>query len=477
MQQHTNDQKAEINRIFSMQRVHAAKLKNSTASDRIAKLNAIKGYMMDPQNRGRLCDALHHDLRKAKTETLSAEYAVIINTLNHIKRHLKGWMKDKVVPTPITLMGSKSFIRHEPKGCALIIAPWNYPFQLAINPLLYAIAGGCTVMLKPSEFSTATAQYLEDMLHHLFDAQEVCVFQGAVETSQHLLELPFDHMYFTGSPAVGKIVMTSAAIHLSSVTLELGGKSPCVIDPITDIKVAAQKLAWGKFYNNGQTCIAPDHVYVHESKVESLVTNLREAIRKMYDPNQKGIQLSTDYGRIISDRHFDRAVAMLQDATNKGAQLLHGGRFDREDLYLEPTFVTNVHSDMKVMQEEIFNPILPIISYSNIEEVVQDILTRPKPLAMYILSSNKSFYNYFLDNTSAGSTVINYMMIQYANHELPFGGVNNSGIGKSHSYHGFLEFTNQRSVMRYRWGLVSLLSPPFSKRSESLAQLIARYIS
>ena len=476
-QQETFDQKTEINRVFDLQKVYSTKLKNATAKERIAKLTALQDYMMHPQNRDRLCEALYHDLRKSKTETLSAEYAVIINTLKHIKRHLKGWMKDKVVPTPMALIGSKSFIRHEPKGCALIIAPWNYPFQLAINPLLYAIAGGCTVMLKPSEFSTATSQYLEDMLHHLFDAKEVRVFQGAVETSQNLLALPFDHMYFTGSPAVGRIVMTNAAKHLASVTLELGGKSPCIIGPKPDIKAAAQKLAWGKYYNNGQTCIAPDHVYVHESQVEPLVIHLKEAINKMYDPNQEGIQSSKDYGRIISDRHFDRAVSMLQDATSKGARLLHGGRYDREDLFLEPTFVTDVNADMQVMQEEIFNPILPIIPYSHKEEVLQDILSRPKPLAMYILSSNKAFYNYFLNHTSAGSTVINYLMIQYANHELPFGGVNNSGIGKSHSYHGFLEFSNQRSVMRYRWGLVSLLSPPFSKTSESLAQLIARYFS
>ena len=470
-------QHAAIKRTFGLQKEYALQLRHSSAKERIAKLTLIERYLERSENIDRLCKALHTDLKKSRTESISAEIAVILATLKSIKRNLKGWMEDKRVATPIAFTGSTSFIRHEPKGTALIIAPWNYPFQLAINPLLYALAAGCTAMIKPSEYSAATSAFLEEMLDSLFDEKEVKVFQGEVETSQNLLALPFAHMYFTGSPGVGKIVMSAAAKHLSSITLELGGKSPCIIDKSVNIKKVAAQLAWAKWYNNGQTCIAPDHVYIHEKIKDSFLKELDIQIEKMYNPGGKGITESNDYGRIISDRHFKRAQHLLEDAIEKGAKVVRGGQHSEEDRFLGPTVLTQVSDEMLVMQEEIFNPILPIMTFSNIDKVIARIQSQAKPLAMYILSKNKGLTDSVLRSSSAGTTVINDFLLQYANANLPFGGVNNSGMGKSHSIHGFLEFTNQRGVLKQKWGKTSILHPPYTSFTEKLALFIAKWLS
>lgn len=470
-------QKSLIEETFALQRKHAQELKSSSAKDRVAKLTIIETYLLAPKNVDRLCNALYKDLRKSRTETVSAELGVVIGALRNIKKNLKDWMADKKVSTPLAFTGSTSYIRHEPKGTALIISPWNYPFQLAINPLIYAIAGGCTAMMKPSEFSSATSQFIEEMINELFDAKEVKVFQGEVETSSNLLALPFNHMYFTGSPSVGKIVMQSASKHLSSLTLELGGKSPCIIDKHVNIDKTAEKLVWGKLYNNGQTCIAPDHLYLHKEIKEPFINAIQKHIEKMYNHDGEGVESSADYGRIISPRHFDRAIDILNDANKKGAKIVLGGKYNKGERFIEPTLITNVTNDMTVMQEEIFNPILPVITFTKKKEVLDQILSRPKPLAMYIHSKKSEFQDYFLQETSAGSTVINDFLLQYANHNLPFGGVNNSGIGKTHSIHGFLEFTNQRSVFKQRFGVTNILFPPYGKKTEKLAMFLAKWLS
>ena len=470
-------QSAAIKKTFKLQKARSLELRQSSAKERIAKLTLIEDYLETSEHIDRLCQALYTDLKKSKTESISAEIAVILSTLKSIKRNLKGWMADKKVATPIAFTGSSSFIRYEPKGTALIIAPWNYPFQLAINPLLYAISAGCTALIKPSEYSAATSAFIQEMLDDLFDESEVKVFQGEVETSQELLALPFDHMYFTGSPGVGKIVMTAAAKHLSSVTLELGGKSPCIIDESVNIKKAAAQLAWAKWYNNGQTCIAPDHVYIHSKIEKPFLQELKRQIDKMYKPSGKGIEHSKDYGRIISDRHFKRALDLLEDAINKGAQVVNGGEHNEKERYLSPTILTNVNDEMLIQQEEIFNPILPVMTFDHLKEIISRMQAQAKPLAMYILSNKKKHVQTVLENSSAGTTVINDFLLQYANGNLPFGGVNNSGMGKSHSIHGFLEFTNQRGVLKQKWGKTSILYPPYSSFTEKLALFIAKWLS
>ncbi len=466
-----------IQSIYQSHKETAIKLKQTSHKDRIKKLDAIVNYIKDNKNEERLMEAMKIDLGRHTVEVLLSEIGVIISVAKYIKRNLKSWMKDERVTTSLSLFGASSYIHKEPKGSALIIAPWNYPLQLAIVPLCYAIAAGNTAVIKPSEYSSATSTYIAKMIADIFDPKEITVVQGAVEETQMLLDLPWNHTYFTGSPMVGKIIMKAAAKHLSSVTLELGGKSPCIIDDSTNISSVAKKLTWGKYLNNGQTCIAPDYVLVPKNKKSELVTELKKQVRAQLDPKGTGSQTNEDYGHIISEKHHARCVSLLKDAMEKGATISIGGEHDVSIRYFAPTVIDNVTDDMKVMQEEIFGPILPVVGYSSKEEAINIIATKPKPLALYIHSKNQKSIDYFLQNTTAGGTVINDFMIHYANPHLPFGGVNNSGIGKSHGYYGFQEFTNERAVMRQRFGATGLLHPPFTPRTEKLARIMGKWLS
>ena len=467
----------DIQSIYLSHKATAAKLKHTSYKERVKKLDEIVAYIKDSDNEQRLMDAMKIDLGRHTIEVLLSEIGVIINVAKYIKRNLKEWMKDERVSTSLSLLGASSYILKEPKGSALIIAPWNYPFQLGIVPLCYAIAAGNTAVIKPSEYSSATSDYMDKMIADLFDPKEITVIQGALEETQMLLDQPWNHIYFTGSPMVGKVIMKAAAQHLSSVTLELGGKSPCIIDDSTNIASVAKKLAWGKYLNNGQTCIAPDYVLVPNNKKSNLVAELKKQVQIQLDPNGSGSQANEDYGHIISDRHHSRCVALLQDAIDKGAIVIAGGEYDASSRYFAPTVLDNVTEDMKVMQEEIFGPILPIVGYTSKEEAISVIDSKPKPLALYIHSKNQKSIDYFLQNTTAGGTVINDFMIHYANPHLPFGGVNNSGIGKSHGYYGFQEFTNERAVMRQRFGSTGLLHPPFTPRTEKIARILGNWLS
>lgn len=470
-----DEQRSKIDNAFAQQVDQARLWRTSTAKERIARLRKILDFLRDRSNIDALCQALYEDLGKPKTEALTSEIMVVVHSLEYIIDHLSDWMQDRVVDTPLAFMGTSSAVRHESKGCALIISPWNYPFQLALNPVIYALAAGCTVILKPSEYSTSTSRFMQEMLHQLFDAREIRVFPGGVETAQHLLGKPFHHMYFTGSPAVGKIVMRSAAEHLSSITLELGGKSPCIVDEKRSPKKVANTIIWGKLYNNGQTCIAPDHLYVHRSRIDEMVEHLQTSITDLYGPLDE-LASNEDYGRIISGRHHERAVDLLTDAVQQGAEVRFGGQHDASNRYFSPTLLTGTTQDMKIMQEEIFAPILPIISYDDLVGCVEDINNRPKPLAMYLFSKRKGWIDQAIGNTTAGTTVVNDFLIQYANHNLPFGGVNNSGIGKSHGQAGFLAFTNERSIMRQHLGATKVLHPPYSNKKEKLAQWMTKWL-
>lgn len=467
----------DLKSLHAAHKVTCDSLKKTSAKQRKEKLNALIRYIQDPINEKRLLEAMKSDLGRHTVEVLLSEIGVIINVAKYIKHNLNEWMRPERVSTSLSLLGASSYIIKEPKGITLIIAPWNYPFQLAIVPLCYAMAAGNTAVIKPSEYSEATSDFIEKMIADLFDPKEISVVQGAVETSTMLLDLPWNHIYFTGSPMVGKIVMKAASKYLSSVTLELGGKSPCIVDDSINMKSAAQKLVWGKYMNNGQTCIAPDYVLVSKTKKSILIEALKNAVSAQLDPDGKGTQNNNDYGHIISDRHHARCVALLQDALDKGAVIITGGDYDSQSRYFSPTILDNVTDDMKIMQEEIFGPILPIVTYNNKEEVKSIIESKPKPLALYIQSNNKKSIQYYLNNTTAGGTVINDFVIHYANPHLPFGGINNSGIGKSHGYYGFQEFSNERSVMHQRLGATKLLHPPFTKTTERIARVLGKWLS
>ncbi len=466
----------KINELFQLQTNTESKLKKTDYKKRIIKLNRIKAFITDPEKRKLIVQALQADLRKPEAEALGSEISIIISEINNFNRYLRRWLKPKKVSTPLPFMGASSYIHYESKGCSLIIAPWNYPFQLAIAPLCYAIAAGNPAIIKPSEYAFHTSQLLADMLSELFSEDEVAVVQGGIPESQELLSLPFRHIFFTGSPAVGKIVMKAAAQHLASVTLELGGKSPCIIDESAPIKKTVESIAWGKCYNAGQTCIAPDYLLVHESVQKEIVDQLKDQWVNNYDPQGMGIIVSEDFGRIISEKHYRRTLDLLDDAIAKGGEILFGGEYNDQQKYISPTLIGHVSKDMKIMQEEIFAPLLPILTFRKKEEVPQQIAQLERPLSLYIFCKNQEHERYYLKNTIAGGTVINDTLIHFANQELPFGGINHSGTGRAHGQTGLYAFMNERGVMKQHFGFTHLLHPPYTKATNRILELLNKVL-
>jgi aldehyde dehydrogenase (NAD+) len=464
----------EIDLTFDLQQRHSLKLRLSTKEERLVKLNKLRDWIK--KNKDEIRKAIYADFRKPSVEVDLSETYVVLAEINLAIKNLGKWIQPTKVNNPITMTGSQSYIQYEPRGTSLIIAPWNFPFQLALTPLVSALAAGCTAILKPSEMSAHTSALLRRLVSEVFAKEDVALFQGEVEVSEMLLKKPFDHIFFTGSPKVGKIVMKAAAENLSSVTLELGGKSPAIVDKGTNLEDAAQKIAWGKFMNSGQTCIAPDYLLVNSSIVDDFLAHLKKQINKMYDPKGKGIFKSKDYARIINIKNLKRINRLFSDARIKGASIFYGGEVNEDDLYIEPTVLTQVSMDMDIMEEEIFGPILPVITYKDIEDIPHLINSKPKPLAMYIFSEEEFVVDYILSHTSAGGVCINDTVVHYLQPELPFGGVNNSGIGKSHGYHGFLAFSNQKSVLKQRIGLTptKMLYPPYGFAEKKIGKVFLK---
>lgn len=456
----TKSQQEEIQRIFDLQKANQLNIGNSRANERISKLTNLNNTVLKYQQEIR--DALHKDYRKSEAEVDLTEIYVVTSEIKHANSNLRKWMSTKGVPTPLAFMGASSRIVYEPKGVSLIIGPWNYPFQLAIGPLVSAIAAGNTVILKPSEHTPNTSQIIKKIINEVFNENEVAVIEGAIDTSTELLKLPFNHIFFTGSPAVGKIVMKAASKNLTSVTLELGGKSPTIIDETANLSAVIKRIAWAKFSNCGQICIAPDYVFIHSSKKDEFVEKLKKQVKSFYGDDVKS---SEDYMRIINNVNFNRVKTYLEDSIAKGAKILMGGQMDAEENYIEPTAVTDVAMDSMLMQEEIFGPVLPILTYDELSEVTDYINQGEKPLALYIYSSKKKNIDYVIKNTRAGGTCVNNSAVHFFNNNLPFGGSNNSGIGKSHGKNGFLEFSNQRGIYQQHVpGALELLMPPYNNK-------------
>lgn len=460
--------------MFDRQRARALKLRTSSAAERIEKLKKLRQAMFDRTED--IYQACHADFAKPAPEVDITEILPVVMEANHAIRHLKGWMKpDRKRPT-LLMFGTSAEVRYEPRGVCLIISPWNYPINLTFGPLVSAIAAGNTVILKPSEMTPHCAQLMEDIVGDVFDEDEVSVVQGAIETSQHLLSLPFDHIFFTGSPAVGKIVMRAAAENLTSVTLELGGKSPVIVDKSADLKKAAQNLVWGKFANNGQTCIAPDYMYVHADIADDFVKALSDALTRLYG-NQDAMARNADYCRIVNDKHYGRVKSLIEDATERGANVPIGGPPANDDNYIAPTVLTEVAGTSRVLDEEIFGPVLPIVTFTDVDRAITEINARPKPLALYVFSRDNEFIDKVLDNTSAGGSCVNHSMVQFLHANLPFGGVNNSGIGNSHGHYGFKAFSHERAVVRERFSLSFLFLPPYKGFTRWFIKFATRWLS
>jgi len=461
----------EVQRIFNLQKKHQFEIGNNSASSRKAKLNKLHKAIL--KYRPDIKTALHKDFRKHPSEVDLTEIYPVTSELKHAKSNIRGWMRDHYVDTPLALMGSSSYVKYEPKGVVLIISPWNFPVNLTFGPLVSAIAAGNTVMIKPSEHTPHTSALMKKIVEEVFDEKEVALVEGGIATSTALLNLPFNHVFFTGAPSIGKIVMEAASKNLTSVTLELGGKSPTIVDETANVNMAARRIAWSKFLNNGQVCIAPDYILLHKSKKAAFVKAVKDNIQKFYSENPAE---ETSYARMVNNHHHKRVSSYVEDAVEKGASIEAGGNFDGKDDYISPTLVSNLPEDSVLLEKEIFGPVLPIIEFTDLSEAIAAINSREKPLALYIYSKSKKNINHILSNTRAGGTCINHSAVHFFNNELPFGGSNNSGIGKGHGWYGFQAFSNARGILKQNIpNALELLMPPYNNFKQKLIDLTIKY--
>ena len=385
-----------------------------------------------------LCDAIYKDLHKSYEEAYLTELSIVLGEIkNHIK-HVSKWSKKRYVKTPLKLFPSLTYQVQEPLGNSLIIAPWNYPVQLLLNPLVGAISAGCTAILKPSPYVENVSTVLEKMIKETFDEKYIAVVQGNRDVNGQLLELKFDNIFFTGSPSLGKTVMTAAAKNLTPVILELGGKSPCIIDETANIEMAARRISWGKTLNSGQTCIAPDYVLIHKSQTDEFVKRFKANLNKMHGENAK---TSAHYVRMVNSKEFNRVSSYLKDG-----EILLGGNTDEKELYIEPTLLKVTDTTSPVMTNEIFGPVLPIIEFSDKSEAIAFVNSRPKPLAFYYFGKSKNGWK-AIKHCSSGGACLNDTIMHIANENSPFGGVGNSGLGSYHGKESFTAFSHKRTVV------------------------------
>lgn len=457
----------EIDRLVTLQQDHRAAVAATTAAQRIAKICRLHDAVL--ARRDEICAAMAEDFRKPAAEVDLSEIFPVVSEARHAMRHLRKWMKPKRVPGRLALMGARSTIQYQPKGLVLLISPWNFPFNLTLGPLVSAIAAGNCVIVKPSELTPASSACMRRICADLFDEREIAFVEGDASVSEELLRRKFDHIFFTGSPAVGKLVMKAAAEHLTSVTLELGGKSPVIVDKTANVDEAARKIAWGKFYNSGQICIAPDYLLVHEAIRDEFLAKLRANMSAFYTEGRGSM--------IVNDRHAARVKRLVDDAVARGAEIVAGGAMHGRDI--EPTVLANVPAEAAVMQEEIFGPLLPLVPYRTLEDAFREIESREKPLVLYVFSRERRTIREILARTRAGGTAINHTLLHYYQLELPFGGVGHSGMGKAHGFYGFEAMSNARGVFeqRTRWSSIEMLFPPYvGKLKKKMIALTVRWL-
>ncbi|RIA97469.1 aldehyde dehydrogenase family 3 member B1-like protein [Glomus cerebriforme] len=427
-------------------------------------------YNLVDENQEEISEALYKDLHKSKIESSLAEIGIIRQECLDALNHLEEWTSPEYVKTSMIYKINKCHIRKDPVGTVLIISTWNYPVNLLLLPLVGAIAAGCTALIKPSELAANTAAVVTKLFPQYLDQKAYRIVNGGATETMSLLEYRFDHIFYTGSGAIGKIIMTAAAKHLTPVTLELGGKSPVILADDADIPISAKRLVWGKTFNSGQTCIAPDYILCTRETQEALIKELPKVIKDSYGSDP---QKSPDYGRIINQRHFDRLSGLLSRTKGK---IVIGGNSDRDDLYIEPTIVSDVPKVDSLMEEEIFGPIFPIVVVENIDDAIRYINEKDTPLALYPFSKNDKTIKYILDNTRSGATVINDTMLHVSVPTLPFGGTGASGIGAYHGRYTFDAFTHKRSIMSSPLALEKLLASRYAPYKESNFKLMSYFL-
>lgn len=436
-------------------------------SIRISQLNKLKEAIIKHETD--IYSALKDDLGKSTLEAFNTEVGLLINEIDYMISNLGKLTKRRRVKTPLMFFGGSSYIVPEPYGTVLIIGPWNYPFMLVMSPLIGAIAAGNCVVIKPSELAPNISKVISTIINNNFSKEFVCSIEGGIEVSNHLLAQKFDYIFFTGSKNVGKVVMEAAAKNLTPVTLELGGKSPCIVDCDTNLKTAARRIAWGKFLNSGQTCVAPDYLFVHKKIKDELVREIIASIKEFYGEN---LFDSEFYSKVINERHFDRLLSLVNDGN-----ILFGGESRRESLKIGPTLIDSLSEDSKIMQDEIFGPLLPILEFDNICEVIDFVNNRPKPLALYIFSNSKKNIKRVLGETSSGGACINDTINHITTPYLPFGGVGESGMGSYHGRHTFETFSHKKSVLNSQILIdMKVKYPPYKASVDSMKKMFKVFL-
>jgi aldehyde dehydrogenase (NAD+) len=465
----------KLKKIFDTQRNYfLTHLKTASISDRIEKLKKIKNWI--EEHKTEILTALYQDLRKPEVEADITDIKPVLWEIDLACKNLHRWTKPKKVKSNLAFIGTKAKIVYQPLGVVLILAPWNFPFNLTIGPLVSAIAAGNCAIVKPSELTPATSDLIKKLVNDLFEGEEIEVCLGDHSIAENLLRLPFNHIFFTGSPGVGKKVMKAAAEHLSSITLELGGCNPAIVDATCDINDAAEKVVFGKFLNSGQSCLSINYLFVDKSIHSEFVKAVVEKYNGLFP--KEDLAQHPELSCIINKKHYDRIQELIRLTESEGAEILLSGINNKQYNFISPVILNHVPHTAPVLYEEIFGPVLPIVPYSNLEEVLDFLNKQQSPLALYIFSKSKKNIEGIIQNTSAGTSCVNDTTLQFVHPYLPFGGVNHSGIGKSHGYHGFLAFTNERSIIKQRIGFTSfkLIYPPYTERVKQIKNLIMKYL-
>lgn len=464
--------KTEIDKIYELQFKNKSTIRNLTIAQRKVFLLKLEQSILN--HRIEIEQALFIDLRKSKVESDSTEIFPVLSEIRLFRKKLNRWSKIKSVSNNLLFFGSKAKIQPEALGNCLIISPWNYPFQLCLLHLVACISAGNTAILKPSEFCPNVSKLLDKIISEVFEQNHVAVIEGQVDETTYLLAKKFDHIHFTGSPKVGKIVMQAGAKHLSSVTLELGGKSPLIIDGSIPMQEVVEKVVWGKLINLGQTCIAPDYIVIKEEFSDQFVDAFITHVENIFGKNPSQ---SEDLARIVNLQNYNRLKNLITDALEKGAKCPFGNEYKEDELYIKPTLLIDIPKDALIENEEIFGPILPIYTFKEINEVIEYINLKEKPLALYLFSNNLVFIEEVKNQTSSGSVVINETLVHILHPNLPFGGVNHSGIGASTGYEGFKDFSHMKPVLHVN----RILSPskflnyPYTSTTQKVIDFLMKY--
>jgi aldehyde dehydrogenase (NAD+) len=464
-----------ISALFQRLAAKAPVIAQSSVEERVAKLQKLLKATLDA--RPAILEAGRKELGLHDTD-IDAQLLMVKSEADFICQKLKSWVGRHPVQGSLMTVGKKCYVQYEPKGVVLNLATWNAPIAIGFVPLMGALAAGNTVLLKPSELAPHSAKVLADIVGSVYPDDEFAVVQGGPEVAQELLRQPFNHIFYIGGHAVGRLVMKAAAEHFASVTLEMGGKNPAIVDASADLEDTARKLAWGRVANAGQVCLAPDYALVHASIERPFIEALGKAMNAMYNADGQGFQKSAYLPRIINSRHFERIKGLLDDALAKGARVELGGETSANDRYISPTILSGVTPSMRIMQEEIFGPVIAVLPFRQREDVVREITSRPKSLALYVFAQDRGFIDWVLNHTTSGSAVVNHNLIQSGtNPHLPFGGVNASGIGRLGGHYTFLESSNARAVVEDGRGLgdPNMMFPPYSdKYKEAIAWMLSK---